>query len=289
MDPASRGPRRREPGAWARWIAPASLRARVFDPAMDDALRERRLRLRRARGLARVGIELLFALRTLAAALECRAMSRPRPLMMRQDVMFALRMLRKSPGFTLAAVLAIALGVGANTAIFTVVKQVLLQPLPFADPAGIVDVNERARGNASAVSPPNFMDWRAQNQTLSAIGAYSDSALTLSGGAEPMRVNGGLIDAEVLDVLGVLPMLGRAFTTDDTRVGGRRLVILGFDLWQRAFGGDRGIVARTVTLEGEPYEVVGVMPKGFSFTEGMDLWIPLRLGPRDLRDSQRGA
>src|SRR6185369_1446897 len=119
-----------------------------------------------------------------AAALECRAMARDarqpfdrpgrRSLMIRQDVVFALRMLRKAPGFTLAAVLATALGIGANTAIFTVVKQVLLQPLPFADPARIVDVTEYAHGAATAVSPPNFMDWRAQNRTLAALGAYSD-------------------------------------------------------------------------------------------------------------------
>src|SRR6476619_4623221 len=107
------------------------------------------------------------------------------PFMVLQDLTFALRMLRKAPGFTAAAVLATALGIGANTAIFTVVKQVLLQPLPYHDPGAIVDVNEYARGRASAVSPPNFMDWRAKNQTLSVLGAYSEGVLTLSGGAEP--------------------------------------------------------------------------------------------------------
>ena len=103
--------------------------------------------------------------------------------MVLQDLTFALRMLRKAPGFTTAAVLATALGIGANTAIFTVVKQVLLQPLPFKDPSRIVDVNEYARGAGSAVSPPNFMDWRGQNRSLAALGAYTSEVLTLSGTA----------------------------------------------------------------------------------------------------------
>lgn len=284
---------------WVRWMVPRAVRARVFDLAIEDAVRERRIRLRRARGWSRAGVHLLFAIRTLTLALESRALAlgarQPfdppgrRPLMIGQDVVFALRMLRKAPGFTLAAVLAIALGIGANTAIFTVVKQVLLQPLPFPDPGRIVDVSEYARGAATTVSPPNFADWRAQNRTLGAFGAYTEQVLTLSGAAEPARVSGGLIDAAVLDVLEVTPLLGRAFTAADMQPGGRRVVLLGFDVWQRQYGGERGIVSRTVTLEGEPYEVAGVMPKGFDFPDGSEVWIPLRFAPDDMRDNQRGA
>jgi putative ABC transport system permease protein len=210
-------------------------------------------------------------------------------LMIRHDVVFALRMLRKAPGFTLAAVIATALAIGANTAIFTVVKHVLLQPLPYPDPNRIVDVNEHARGRPAAVSPPNFMDWRAGNQTLSALSAYSGQVMTLSGRSEPARVVAGSMDASIVDVMGVRPLLGRAFTADDTRPGGRKVVILGYGLWQRAFGGDPGIVSRQVSLEGEPYEVVGVMPGGYDFPDESELWIPLRLSDRDLRAAQRGA
>src|SRR6185503_15105458 len=184
--------------AWARRMVPRALRERVFDPAVSDARREWRVRNRRARLPGRAGVRLLFHIRVLTAAIECRAMAREdrqpsvlprsRPLMIQQDITFALRMLRKAPGFTLAAVLATALGIGANTAIFTVVKQVLLQPLPYSDPGRIVDINEYAHGAASAVSPPNFLDWRAQNHTLSAAAIYSDQTLTLSGGTEPSRV-----------------------------------------------------------------------------------------------------
>src|SRR5262249_31748859 len=145
-----------------------------------------------------------------------------------QDFAFAVRMMRKAPGFTAAAVLAIALGVGANTAIFTVIERVLLQPLPYPDAGRIVDVDEMARGQHASVSPPNFMDWRTQNTTLSALGAYNGATLTISGGVEPTRIDSVEIDASVLPALGVQPQLGRAFTADDTRVGARPVVILGY-------------------------------------------------------------
>ena len=114
--------------------------------------------------------------------------------MTRQDLVFAVRMLRKAPGFTLAAVLATALGIGANTAIFTVVKQVLLQPLPFRDPARIVNVDEMVRGRSAAISPPNFRDWKAQNRTLEALGGYNEQPLTLTGAFEALRLEGVAID-----------------------------------------------------------------------------------------------
>lgn len=209
--------------------------------------------------------------------------------MIKLDVVFALRMLWKAPGFTAAAVLATALGIGANTAIFTVVKQVLLQPLPYPDAARIVDVSEYKAGRLTSVSPPNFMDWRAKNQTLAVVSAYSEMVLTLSSGSEPSRVRAGLIDAFMVDAVGVPPLLGRSFKEDDMRPGGRKVVILGYGLWQRVFGGDRTIVSRQVTLEGEPHEVVGVMPRGYEFPDASELWTPLRLDEHDLSSSQRGA
>ena len=286
--------------SWPRRLVPPSLRERVFDPAVADAARERRIRRRRARGpLARAAIDVIFFFRALAAARECRAMARDsrqpfdstrgRSPMLKQDLVFALRMLRKAPGFTLAAVVATALGIGANTAIFTVVKQVLLQPLPYPDAARIVDVNEYSRGRAAAVSPPNFMDWRAGNQTLATLAAYNEQVLTLSGGAEPSRVGAAAIEPAMADVMGVPPLAGRAFTVEDIRPGARDVVILGHDLWQRVYGSDPSIVSRPVVLEGAPYEVVGVMPRGYDFPDGSELWVPLRLGDRDLSPNQRGA
>src|SRR5215831_11026725 len=198
--------------------------------------------------------------------------------MLRHDARFAVRMLRKAPGFSVAAICAIALGVGANTAIFTVVKQVLLQPLPFPRPDRLVDVNEYARGRATAVSPPNFADWRAGSRTLSALSAYNEQVVTLTGaGAEPSRVSAALVDATLVEVTGVRPLLGRPFTAGDLAPGARHVVILGHGLWQRAFGGDRGIVSRQIQLEGEAYEVVGVMPRGYDFPDGSDVWLPLQL------------
>jgi putative ABC transport system permease protein len=272
----------------------------VFDPAIEDARRGHRIRRRRARGaFSRAAVDALFAARMVSAALECRALARdarrpfetprPRQLMIKQDLTFALRMLRKAPGFTLAAVLATALGIGANAAIFTVVKRVLLQPLPYPDPGRIVDINEYARGRASAVSPPNFMDWRAGNRTLESTSTYSETVLTLSGGAEPTRAGAGMVDDRITDVMGVQPVLGRPFNADDVRPGARRVAILGYELWQRVYGGDRSIVSRQVTLEGEPYEIVGVMPSGYDFPDNSELWIPLRFDAHDVSDNQRGA
>ena len=302
MARASRVRPMRDAAPLVRRLVPAALRERVFDAAVADAARERRARRRRAPGrLSRAGAEAWYLLRVVSAARECRAMARDArqpfessrersSFMSRQDFTFALRMLRKSPGFTAAAVLATALGIGANAAIFTVVKQVLLQPLPFAEPSRLVDVNEYTReGRGTAVSPPNFMDWRAGNRTLSGLALYGQQVLTLSGGTDPVRVSAGTIDAAFLDVLRARPHVGRGFGEDDMRPGGRRVVLLGYDLWQRSYGGDRGIVGRSVTLEGSPYEVVGVMPAGFDFPDSSELWIPLRFDPYDLSAAQRGA
>ena len=292
----------RDAARWTRPFVPAALRDRVFDPAIAEAARERRVRRRRAPGrLTRAGIELLYVRRALSAALECRAMardarqpfphdlSRARNLMIKQDLLFAFRMLRKAPGFTLAAVLAIALGIGANTAIFTVIKQVLLQPLPYRDAARVVDVEELMHGRAAAVSPPNFMDWRAQNHTLDALGGYNEQPLTLTGASDAVRLEGVAIDSYVLPALGVQPLLGRRFTDEDTRKGARPVVLLGHGVWRRVFGADPGVVGRSITLEGESYEVVGVMPTGFDFPERTELWVPLSFSPHDLGDNQRGA
>jgi putative ABC transport system permease protein len=268
------------------------LRERIFAPAVQVARRERRSRRRRARGpVARAGVDLLYLWRILAAAVQCAVLPSPVPrrLMIRQDLTFAVRMLWKAPGFTLAAVLATALGIGANTAIFTVVKQVLLQPLPYPEASRIVAVDEYVRGRRAAVSAPNGRDWRSRTRTLEALSFYDEQIVTLTAGPEPSRVSTSLVDAQFLTVMRVAPMLGRAFDADDVRPGARKVAVLGYALWQSAFGGDPSIVSRQVILEGAPFEVVGVMPRGFDFPDGSDLWLPLRLSESAFNDNQRGA
>ena len=277
-------------GRWIRWLVPREARERVFDYAVADAARERRVRARRARRpAARLGLRLWFVWRVLMAALECAVVPSPRLPMIRHDVTFALRMLRKAPGFTLAAVLAMALGIGANTAIFTVVKQVLLQPLPYPDPSRIVNVDEYMHGRASAVSPPNGRDWRNGNATLEALSFYNEQVLTLTGISAPSRVFAGVVDGEFARVMRVPPLLGRPVGEEDTRLGARKVAVIGYGLWQSVFGGDRTIVGRAVMLEVEPYEVVGVMPPGFDFPDSSNAWVPLVLPARGLTDNQRGA
>jgi putative ABC transport system permease protein len=133
------------------------------------------------------------------------------------------------------------------------------------------------------------MDWRAQNRTLEALGAYNEQPLTLTGASEALRLDGVAIDAQVLPALAAQPLLGRRFTSDDTRMGARPVVLLGHGVWRRVYGGDPGVVGRSITLEGEGYEIVGVMPAGFDFPERNELWVPLAFSPDNLSDNQRGA
>lgn len=191
--------------------------------------------------------------------------------MIAQDLRFAVRMLRKSPGFTLAAVATLALGIGATAAIFSVVEHVLLRRLPYAAADRVMDVNEFAGGKPVAVSPPNFMDWRAENRTFSSIAMYQDGTLTLSGGTEPERIEAIYAEPGVFDVLATRPAAGRVFTPQDARPGAARVTVISHALWQRRFGADAGLIGRAVTIEGEPYRVVGIMPAGFRFPETTDL------------------
>src|SRR5262249_34481544 len=163
---------------------------------------------------------------------------------------------------------------------------VLLQPLPYPEPSRIVDVNEYARGRASAVSPPNGRDWRAGNATLEALTFYTEQVVTLGGNSEPSRVFAGMVDAQFGTVMRVAPLVGRGVDADAMRPSARKVAILGHALWQRAFGGDASIVGRQITLEGEAYEVVGVMPAGFDFPDSSDAWVPLQLDDHNLGDNQ---
>jgi putative ABC transport system permease protein len=198
-----------------------------------------------------------------------------------QDLRYGARMLLKSPGLACAALLAIALGVGANTTIFSVVNSVLLRPLPFAAPDQLVKVwtTDAARGrNDLPVSYLNFADWRSQSQSFEAMTAYSEASATLSGDGPPEQLKGVAVTADMFPVLGVGPLAGRPFTAEEEKAGSAPVVVISHGLWQRRFGADPKAVGRQVTLDGRSTTIVGVMPPGFKFpldAQNPELWAPL--------------
>src|SRR5919197_255910 len=194
------------------------------------------------------------------------------------DVRYAIRRLRHSPGFSLVIIVTLALGIGANTAIFSVVNAVLLRPLPYGDPERLVQVweNNLKRGwSRDTISPQNFDDWQAQSRSFDAMAAYEYESFVLTGGEAPERLVGILASSAFIDVLGVKPALGRGFLPGEDARGAGRVVILSDRLWRRRFGGDLGVIGKPVTLNGESYTVVGVMPADFSFpSPRLDVWVP---------------
>ncbi len=206
-----------------------------------------------------------------------------------QDFRFGVRTLVKSPGFSLVAILTLALGICGTAATFSVVDHVLLRPLPYPGADRVVDVSESAQGRRTTVSPPNFMDWHNENVTFEALAGYQEDNLTLSAGDQPERVDAAAVGPEVFDVLAMRPLFGRVFTKDEARPGAAKVVAISHALWQRRFGSNPDLVGHTITLEGEAYTVVGIMPERFDFPDGIQLWVPLVLGPDDLSNNQRGA
>jgi putative ABC transport system permease protein len=200
-----------------------------------------------------------------------------------QDLRYGLRTLLKRPGSTLVALLTLALGIGVNTAIFSAVDSILLRPLPLKDPERLVSIWERGvrQGiNQNEVAPANFFDLRNQSQAFESIGAHGPQDINLTGDAEPERLNGELVTANVFSILGVEPALGRTFLQNEDQPGQHRVVVLSERLWQRRFNGDPSIVNRNVTLNGESFTVAGVMPRGFFFPEReTELWIPWSMEP----------
>ena len=204
-----------------------------------------------------------------------------------QDLQFGLRMLRRNPGFALIAIVTLALGIGANTAIFSVVNGVLLRPLPYDDPGRLMqfwETNPLKGWTQATVAPANFFDWQKQNQSFEGIGGYfgSDtkeaglSNMFLTGEGEPERVRGLFVTGELFDVLGVNAALGRTFTPEETLAGNHRVVVLSHGLWQRRFGGDPSIVGQQISLNGNNRTVIGIMPASFYFpSKEVELWVPM--------------
>jgi predicted permease len=194
------------------------------------------------------------------------------------DVRYALRQLRRNPGFTAVAVLTLGLGIGANTAIFSVVNAILIRPLPYRSPDQLVHIWETdLKSQTSQVPPsyPDFRDWRAQNHVFEAMAAYNWATFTLTGSKEPMHVSGLITSANLFSLLGAKPALGRLFLPEEEQPG-QRVVILSHHVWRQQFNSDPGVLGRTVQLNRMGFVVVGVMPAGFQFpiqAEPMDLWV----------------
>jgi len=208
------------------------------------------------------------------------------------EVRYAARTLLKRPAFTGAAVLCLALGIGANTAIFSVVNAVLLKPLPYREPARLVGVWERSaeRGRErNVVSPANFLDWRAQNTVFEEMAAFVDRRMNLTGSGEPEEVPVQFVTASFFPLLGARPMLGRTFTAAEDVPGGADVVVLSHALWQRRLGGAADAIGKPMMVDGQPRTVVGVMPATFAIAgehEQPLLWVPLRLDPaRNYREA----
>jgi putative ABC transport system permease protein len=194
-----------------------------------------------------------------------------------QDLRFGVRMLLKNPGFTTIAVLTLALGIGANTAIFSVVNAVLLRPLPFKDPAALTTLwstDVRQSGRQSSISYPDFVDWRAQSQSFERMAVFRTRSFTLTGDSEPARLIGSVVSADIFSLLGIAPLAGRGFLAEEEQPGAH-VTVLSYDLWRRRYNSDPQIVGRNITLDNLNYSVVGIMPDGFQFpleAETVELW-----------------
>jgi putative ABC transport system permease protein len=204
-----------------------------------------------------------------------------------QDLHFGLRMLTKNPLFSVIAVVTLALGIGANTAIFSVVDAVLLRPLPYPDANRLVFLWSTMNSQGvpqSGSSLPDYYEWRDQNRTFDGLAGFYYGDFNLSSSADPERINGAYITANLFDVLKVAPALGRLFTHDEEHFGKHHVVLLSYALWQRRFAGSRDIVGRGIKLGGETYTVTGVMPNGLPFFDNLpevELWVPIAFAPND--------
>jgi putative ABC transport system permease protein len=209
-----------------------------------------------------------------------------------QDARYALRVLRKSPGFALAAVLALALGIGANSAVFSVVNGVLLRPMPFAEPERLVRIFGNFHGiglERISVSVLEYQDYRELPRTLASVAAFTNTNVTLTGQEVPERLRAIPATASFLSTLGVSPVMGRNFSEEEETQGRDRSIILTHRLWRGRFGASPDILGTTLTLDGQPFTVVGVLPAGFEYPQGTDLYVPFAPTADQLNPAGRGS
>ncbi len=205
-----------------------------------------------------------------------------------QDLKYGLRMLAKNPGFTTVAILTLALGIGANTAIFSVVNGVLLRPLPYEQPGQLVNLwEEFGDGGRNAVAGGVFTDWKEHSTVFEALSVISGSAMNLTGAGEPERTNGLQVSASFLEILRVHPVLGRGFLPDEDRLGkDNRVIIFSHRFWQRRFGGRANLVGRTIRMDGERYTVIGILPPRALLSESVDYLVPFVFGNEEWQRSR---
>ena len=215
-----------------------------------------------------------------------------------QDIRYAFRMLLKRPGFTVIVVLTLALGIGANTTIFSAIDAVLLNPLPYKDPERLMVVWETNKQlgpemwDRNEAAMGNFLDWRSRNQIFDQLGALFDTSMNLTGVGEPQRIQSCVVTTNFFQVLGVQPMLGRSFLPEAETPGSPFTVIISHDLWQRQFGSDPNVINKSLTLNAHQVAVIGVMPPGFELqfpiTRHVDMWVPMVIDVADPDYHDRG-
>jgi putative ABC transport system permease protein len=194
-----------------------------------------------------------------------------------QDLRYGARMLKKNPGFTLLAVLTLTLGIGANTAIFSVVDGLLLRPLPYREPERLVMLSHKPRqqGRRNTISYPNFSDWRERAQSFEGMTSVRSEAFNLTGVDRPVQLRGRMVNWNFFRLLGVQPQLGRLFVSEDDRYGAPRTALVSHGMWREKFGGDADVIGQKLLLNGEPHEVIGVLPQGFEYFRADDVYVPI--------------
>lgn len=195
-----------------------------------------------------------------------------------QDLRFGARMLTKKPGFTLIAILTLALGIGANTAIFSVVYALLLRPLPYHEPERLALLSDKGRaGGRMTISYPNYSDWRERAQSFEGMASVRSQSFNLTGVEKPAQLRGRMVNWNFFQLLRVHPQLGRLFVTEDDRYGAAGAALISHGMWQEKFGAEAGIIGKKLLLDGDPYEVIGVLPPGFEYFRADDVFVPIGL------------
>src|SRR2546423_5138451 len=197
-----------------------------------------------------------------------------------KDIRYGIRTLAKRPGFTAIAILTLALGIGASTAIFSVVDGVLLKPLPYPDAERIVQLREVSeRGGKMAFAEPNFLDLQARSHSFEGVAQYAGEVTTVTGASEPVRVPAFMVSADFFNILGVKPVLGRTFVPEESKTSGAPVVVISYGFWQRLLGGKPDLTGITLRLMDQNVNVIGVMSPGFAFPQQAEIWIPRELSP----------